>query len=264
MDYVVKGTPPGFDVKETIDYLQSFNSGWPLLKIEHTDVATINQNGTPAIIYTHNLGYAPVYFISVDGEFNAFAQHIGIGVDASVLAYDGTFVSGASVQIRYYICRLPLDQDFNAPIIDGSTYRELSDNDYVFKLARSGKSVHSQDLRDFSLHSNTRSLMVHKVNHGLIESLEMGFVTRERQHGLDYVPHAFCYVRWGGNSLGYDPDYWYIVAPIGSFQSSWYTLDSTNIKFWGASDVPTTGPTSVSFVILKDPFNKEIINRTAP
>src|SRR5690242_3832335 len=114
MAYNVKGSTPGYDAKTAADYLLSFSSGWPLLKLHETG----NFSGT----VTHNLGYPPFYLLtrpasglgSADGRIDQEASNYG--VDSTTLSR-----SSGSGNPRYFIFRLDLSTDYVAPNIATST-----------------------------------------------------------------------------------------------------------------------------------------------
>lgn len=255
MTYVAKGTPPGYDVNTAIDYLQSFNSGWPLLK-QHS---TGNYSGA----VNHNLGYFPFYTMVSTFTPSAFDEFAGMsgsyGVSQSQLTRN--FGSGSP---RYYIFRLDLETNFTAQVVDGSVTETPTSNDYVFKLTKDGADASSTDMRDFSLHSNTRSPMVHKVDFGTVGSGGLGR-SRTINHGLGYLPTAFAFVKPGAGSSypGMTNGMYYILPPPVGVSGGYFEVSSTQVyatldsSYFSASTV-------VSFVVLKDPFNKTVINRTYP
>ncbi len=263
-DYGAKGSVPGYDVNTVTDYLLQFSSSWPLLKIQTGGSATININGTPQIIYTHNLGYPPLYFVITNGKFDATIGFSGVGVDNNVLAFDGSSSGGGTLSFYYYVCRLPLNQNFTAPVIPQGTIRNAIDHDYGFKVSKPGASIDSDDLRDFALHSSTRSLMIQKIDTGATAFNGLDY-SRTVVHELDYVPIGFAYVRYGagGVGLGHNPNYYYITPPPVGVQDAFYTIDSTKMVITESS-ASVTAAGDATAVILKDPFFRDTINITLP
>lgn len=250
-DYGVKGSVPGYDVKSVVDYLQSFNSSWPLLKVHETG----NFSGT----VTHGLGYPPFFLMAsptlTPGAVDEFAEEYG--VDSNVLAR----TSGADTP-RYFIFRLDITTDFTAPVVTGSTVKSTIDHDYGFKVAKPGKDVSSTDLRDFALHSGTRSPMVHKVNYGPTTNSGSA-LERTVNHGLTYTPTAFAFILPGTNTAGLSSTRHCIIPPPVGVAFGYYEVDSTKVyinldpSFF--SDTP-----QVSVVVLKDPFDKETVSVSYP
>lgn len=249
MDYVAKGTPPGYDVKTAADYLLSFNSEWPLLKVHDTG----NYSGA----VNHNLGYPPFHFLAstfVPGAIDELSDTYG--VDSSVLER-----SSGSGSPRYYIFRLDLTQNFTAPILSSDVSTTPKNDDYVFKMTKPGKDTSSTDMRDFALHSNTRSPMVHKVSHGTMTGTpENWYYTVP--HGLTYVPTVFPFIKPNANSAGLNPNRYFIVPPPIGVGIANYIVDATNVIVFGGTLLDSAPQCSV--VVLKDPFLKQVINVSFP
>lgn len=256
MSYVAKGTPEGYDVNTAIDYLQSFNSSWPLLKVGLTG------NYTGAV--DHNLGYYPFYVIVstfIPSSFDQFAGLDTYGVSTSQLVR-----GSGSGSPRYYIFRLNLQNNFTAPHIEGDTSPLPSVDNYQFKISRDGKSIDSTDMRDFSLHSGSRSPAVHMVSNGFT-TLNSATNSRERtvSHNLGYVPTAFAFVKPGAGSSypGMNNNNYYVLPPPVGVGGGYYEVSDSNVyvnldSFYFSSNA------EVSVVILKDPFNKKVVNVSFP
>lgn len=270
MDYGVKGSPPGFDVRTAVDYLLSFNSSWPLIKIHYAGSATINMNSTPQTIYTHNLGYPPLYMIVGQPTGNGtvinstVGTSSGIGVDNSVLGYDGSAPIGGTFTFDFFICRVSLTSNFSSPNISGDTSVGQVNNDYGFKLTKPGADVSSSDLRNFSLHSGTRSIMLSQTDNGATTSTGTGYFQRIVSHNLGYLPIALSYARFGANTVGYKPNYYYLLPPsigvgVGFYQPTSSSVISTIDASYISSGTPDT-----TAVVFKDPLQKSIISRTYP
>jgi hypothetical protein len=252
-NYTAKGTPPGYDVKVAADYLQSFNAGWPLLKVDSTN----NFSGT----VTHNFGYPPFHILTSSlspGSIDSFADEYG--VDSSVLSRS----SGAGSP-RYYLFRLDLTTNFTAPIEQSVETVGAKNDGYVFKLSKPGKDVDSVDMRDFSLHSNTKSPMLHKVDHGSMTNTGGGLGwERTVVHGLDYVPTVFVFMKPNTNTLGLDPNKYGIVQPAVGVAGKYYEVSSTSVYVTADSFDFNGAAPEISVVVLKDPFNKQVINVSYP
>lgn len=262
-DYGTKGSVPGYDVRSVTDYLLQFSSSWPHLKIEHGAASSITMNSTPQTIYTHNLGYSAFYFIISGGQFDAVGGiNRGIGINSTDLAYDGSQPIGGTYSFYFYICRLPLTQDFTAPQITGSTVAATENHDYGFKVAKPGKSIDSTDMRDFSLHSSTRSLMIHQVETADM-SVSGGFYVRTTTHGLGYIPHGFAYIKPGANTAGLSTSRYYLMPHGIGAQTANYSITTTTLAMRADNSILTGTPTSTA-VVLKDPFSKETVNVSFP
>ena len=249
-DYGAKGSTPGFDTKTTIDYFQLFNSSWPQLKVGLEG----NASGTVA----HNLGYPPFHFITrSDGRVDQTAN--GYGVDSSNLAR----TAGVDT-IKYFICRLDLTTNFDSPVISGGVGTVEVDRDYGFKVAKDGKDVNSTDMRDFALHSSTRSPMVQKVDNGLMTNTGGGLgYERTVAHGLTYTPEAFAFILPGTNTLGLSATRYSIIAPPIGAAGYYYTVNATSV-YITADPFYFSAPPRVSVVVLKDPLAKTTVNVSYP
>lgn len=251
-DYGVKGSTPGYDVKNVIDYLQQFNSSWPLLKIHDTQTFS----GT----VTHNLGYPPFFFIAeeTDGRLGQFS--FAFSIDSTTLSRN----IGARTP-RYFICRQPLNENFTASTPPGTTIVATDNDDYGFKVARPGASVDSTDMRDFALHSSTRSPMIQLIDHAAMSNTGGGLgYERTVPHGFTYTPIAFAFINPGANPYGVDAGRYTLLPPgptgvVGAY----YTVDSTNV-YVTADNINYVTPPDISVVVLKEPFEKEAVSITFP
>lgn len=249
-DYGSAASISGFDVKVAQDYLLSYNSSWPLLKIDSTG----QFGGT----VTHNLGYPP-FFLMATSTGQVDQSSYDFSVSSTVLSR----VSGSGTP-RYYICRLPLNQNYTAPIIAGDSTQNITNTDYGIKVSKPGKSISSTDLRDFSLHSGTRSPMVQKVDNGAMTNTGGGLgYERTVAHGLSYTPLAFAFILPGTNSLSLEPNQYSIVVPSIGVSGYYYSVDSASV-YITADPFFFTDPPTVAVVVLKNPYTLDTVNRTYP
>ncbi len=249
VDYGSKGSLPGYDVKTAVDYLLQYHSSWPLLKVGDTNVAS----GT----VDHNLGYYPFHIVTTaTGQVSQLVASSDIGVSTTQL-FNAT-------GLRYFIFRLPLTEAFTAPIIPGNTTLTSFNDDYGYKVARPGKDVSSTDLRDFSLHSSTRSPMLHTVSPGAMVNTGGGLGFEYTvPHSLGYTPIAFAFIQPGVNALGMTPGRYFIVRPAIGVAGFSYVADSSSV-YVTADNIDFTDTPNVSVVILKDPFDKQDVNISFP
>lgn len=249
-DYGAKGSLPGQNVFDTVDYQQQFNSSWPLLKQHETAIFSGTVN--------HNLGYPPFHFLTtVDGRVDQFAP---FSVDSSTLTRD----AGTDTP-RYFIYRLPLDQNFTASTVSGSTGVPTSNENFGFKVSEQGKDVASTDMRDFSLHSNTKSPMIHMVDNGTMVNTGGGLgYERTVAHNLGYTPIVFVFLKPSTNIVFLPVGRYMLIRPDVTVGSEFYTADSTNVYVTADEGTTYTAPPDVSVVVFKEPFNKQTINITFP
>lgn len=250
MSYVVKGTPPGFDVGTAIDYLQTFNTGWPLLKLHDT--------GTSSTTITHNLGYVPLFFTTLgSGGFapGAVDQNSHGTWDASTTQ----LVATSAPSTRYYIFRQSLTSNFTANVISGNNTAGQKTDGYVFKMTKEGKDTSSTDMRDFALHSGTVSPMIHKVDHGAMTNIGGGILERVVTHNLGYAPMVFVYMQPGANTLSLSTTRYGIVMPQVGVSGRYYENSSTTVRVV-ADTTFFNGTPNVSVVIMKNPFDLDTVS----
>jgi len=131
---------------------------------------------------------------------------------------------------RYYIFGIDLETDFTAPILSSGTDTDTptGSTNFGIKVTKPGKDVSSTDLRDFVIHSGTRSPLVHLVKNGDYTVWDStGYISVF--HGLGYAPFMFFYRKYGSiwqqvpnQSVSTDSQYAYIPTP--GISSDIYTL----------------------------------------
>jgi hypothetical protein len=242
-DYGAKVSQTGFDVLSAADIDLLFSSTWPLLKIEHTDTATYNR-GTSGVIYTHTLGYVP-FFVT----FRLDSGQVRLNNDP-VLYSNSTEIGclggagSASVTIRYYVCRLDLKTNFTASIVESTSSTVGIDvADYGIKVTKPTKDITSTDLRDYTVHSGTRSPMIHVVKYGQLVSSGGGNFDLTYTNNLSYRPIFFAF--HSADNAKFHPLTGYEQAPPKLFANS----SDTNLTIRDIS------ATYGSFVVFKDPFS---------
>jgi hypothetical protein len=262
MTYIAKGTPDGYDVKTAVEYLNTFTSSAPLVKIHDSNTASST--------VSHDLGYPPFFFITypstgfVPGAVNQFSA------DEWSVSSTQLVRSSGSGSVRYYIARLDLTDNFSSTYISGDEVLSPSTSDYVFKLSKPGFNTESSDMRDYSLHSNTKSPVVHKVDNGIM-TLISGTYFRVVAHDLPYTPTVLVFMRPGTNSLGLSANNYGIVMPPIGISGRYFVVDYAVSGQGGVGYVTVLADSSyfssaptVSVVILKEPINRNLVPRTFP
>ena len=246
----IKVSQRDYDVRTAKDYKLEYSSSFPMMPIIASGEFDIGNN-VGATIFTHNLGYVPMWLIlheDTGGSFGNGAAGQSHMVDnflnnffdmsTTALVHNGD--GGATtVKGRYYIFGIDLEKDFTAPIIASST-EELdttSDADlYGIKVAKDGKSVFSTDLRDFTIHSGTRSPMIHSV-----DSAQYPASAVTIDHNLGYIPFPFLFWEFNANA----PNWQHIPSQSVSVTSTQATFTNSS---GGSSD-------NYSLVLLKEPLS---------
>lgn len=262
MTYIAKGTRPGYDIHSAIDYLNTFNSSFPLINFD--------SDGSRTSTFNHDLGYYPFFFTtygnleSLPGAVNQFS-----GNEWSVGTTQLVRSSGTSSQ-RCFIARLNLTDNFSSQYVTGENVQSAINQNYVFKISRDGKDSNSTDMRDFSIHSNTISPLVHRVYSTTMFSSGGNFYATV-SHGLPYTPLVFAYIKPSTNTIGRDTNRYYMMHPPVGATDETYMIDVSYNGMGGngsvvafASGFAYSSAPEVSIVILKDPFLKNIVNVSFP
>lgn len=273
-DIGAKVSRVNIDVNTASDDQLLFNSGWPTMKIAYQGSATIDSRVTQDIV-THNFGYAPMFFIyRVSGTTSEFSSYGSVfngtvvgffGSNSTSLRYfDPGFGSG-NVTFYYYVFANPLDQSFTAEIKstdpDVSSIIGQGPLDYGIKVAKSGESAYSTDLRDFAFHSAAMSPNIHMVGYGTPNENATTAPLPAKQfqitHNLGYEPLMLTYVDYGSNSPSFTAGYYYMLGGNGgaSYTRTYATSTTCRVEedydLVGGVDATAT----CSIVVLKEPFN---------
>ena len=184
-----------------------------------------------------------------------------IGPISSVNSLTATFTSVANVygttpvaagdSVRYYVFRNPLNTNFQASNINlAQTQQGTNHQDFGIKFAKPGKNTSSTDLRDYTIHSGTKSLQVHQVIYAPLGTIPSSDTFYSGITGLKYL-----------TDLPYDPVFFAFYSPDNQ---NFYPLSAANqvppkINFNSIdggiiiNDQGGTGGWGVFFVLL-DPY----------
>ena len=263
MTYIAKGTPNGHDVRSAIDYINTFDSSSPTLKLDRTGQTTSS--------VSHNLGYFPLFFITY-GAGGSFPGTVSQFSEAEWSVDTNSLIrSSGSGLVRYFIGRHNISSNFYSEHRGGTTLKSPGTDEYVFKIAKDGKSLDSSDMRDFSLHSETTSPLISSIDYGKMVLGTGGYYVRSFKYNLPYTPLVFVYMKPSLNSLSLSTSRMYMMHPPIGATTHAYVVD-TDIGGSGgvgyvtafASTFDFSSPPDVSIVVFKDPFNKQEINVTYP
>lgn len=243
-DWGVRLSQFGYDVKTAADYQLIFSSSWPLLKIEHQSSFTI-PNPAATATYTHGLGYPPLVLLFDNTTYPSLPFSAATGtvkIDSTKISIN---INSANVSTPFtgylVVFRHSLEQNYQAPIINGVQGGFTSEHDWGLKISKTGKDVSSTDLRDFVIHSSTRSPMIQNVTWGPLASNGTDF-TLVATHSLNYGPWFLCFLKQSGNA--------YYESYFGGAGTDYLKADTTTVTMHKS----TTGHTGSIFV-FKDPFS---------
>lgn len=252
---VIKLAQPGYDVHTAGDENLIYNSNWPLLKEFTQGSYKTSEIGVVNTVAEHSLGYVPFFWYFANTPIGAwqnsgsagqtnrseFMGYIGDGsmeISAKALSFQPVSaspgVTGKS-QLYYYIFALDITKQYTAPIIKVGAVSGPRDKDHVFKIAKEGKDVSSDNLFDFVVHSRARSPLIHSVNPspGVVKSFTV-------EHGLGYLPMFFGFEKTARGT--------YKSMLTGQGGSSSFQNNENTIAF------ADSGGKEITIVILKDPF----------
>lgn len=253
-DFGIAVSLPGFSVETAGDQNLYFNSSWPIMKIDDSlsGFITIDANGDSEPII-HNLGYPPFTLVwsPVNGCLGAASS-----VNNFTLTIDGTFE--ANNTLHYYVFRNPLNQNFQAPQINLSeTPQGTGNQDFGIKFSKDGKDASSTDLRDFTIHSGTRSLMVYATIYQPVSALQAGSFAGS--YGVEY-----------DTDLPYDPVFFaffsidnFNFVPLSAVAQTPPKIEFNTITGGVIIDNGATEEGWGAFYIMLDPYiTNNIVNVT--
>ena len=191
-DYGIKASRIGYNVNEASDKQLAFSSEWPLLPIEAEGDLTINPPGggsgnVSVDIYTHNLGYNPVFYVQRTSGGSFFPGWTSC--DTSKLYFSG-YVSSA-INLKWKIFRRNLLTNYLSGNYNTTDATKVVDGDYGIFISLPGKSISSTNKRDFVIRSDVRQLMIHQS--GYVNSSAQLVVT----HNLGYQPMYLIFAKSG-------------------------------------------------------------------
>ena len=232
-DTGIKVSRKGYDVTKCADRELEFSSAWNALKIDSTGTFTIADTGTQTIA-THSLGYYPFYWVFIK-DYSAY----GWTNNDSILAYPGTSqyfqittsklewtagagAAGDAFTGRYYIFKNKLTTDYSADSVETTDSSATSDSDIGIKVSKAGKSVYSDDYRDFVAISSSRTPSIHRIKTGSFGAADPGN-NIEITHDLGYEPMFFMFALLDGET-GYQM--------VSTADDSKVTATTTTVNCW--------------------------------
>lgn len=242
-DYGIKVSQPGESASGP-DQRLFFSSSWKVLPI--INETSFTNAVASSTVYTHDLGYVPLF---LPYTIQRFQEAPTAGIASFNHTFGGRVIAdttrikilegGPSTTGRVITTSINIQEDYQAPSVnlEDVTARGDIDRDYGIKVSLPGKDATSEDTRDFSIHSGTRTPMVHLIKNFVMPG---GPATYIVQHNLGYQPMFFAYALIDGVSG------WQIVGTAGdTFTAANDTVVSVNIGYAG----------SLSIVVLKDPLD---------
>jgi len=250
-NYGIKIAQLGYDARTAADQNLLFSSSWPLLKIAYTDSVSVPANST--YTYAHNFGFPPFHFGPTDDN-NSPLTLLQTKVDSTNLY----IINGnATAQTaRFYLCYNPLNINFQA--LDNQNYQLYTaqpyDKNYGIKIVKQNKNINSTDLRDFTVHSGTRSLMIEGIVSGILANEPIlpggNFNTVFYQSKLPYPSLYFGF--WSPDGITYNFLSGFGQSGPKMARGTAYTIKYTE-TMWILPKLNTPSQTGCIYV-FKDPF----------
>lgn len=252
-DYGLKASIKGFDISNCKDYQLLFSSSFPSLKIHSMGSFTISDTTKDQTLATHSLTYKPLFYIFFDreniGDSAAGYRLAGYiqtgkycGVNTQYLKWLGaTRTAGAgSLNGYYYLFRRDMDTSYTATSVDTGAGAKVEKDDYGIKISRAGKDISSTDYRDFIVHTNCQSPMIHMQGSG---TQTLGGADITITHNLGYQPMFIWYIY---DTSAYADGYYSIFLAGADDAYSYASTTQLSLHWPYASNY--------RYVIYKDPL----------
>lgn len=236
----VKVSRIGFDVNTASDKQLAFSSEWPLLPIEAEGDLTINPPvGGPGMvnqdIFTHNLGYEPVFYIQRADGGNFWPGWCWI--NSSKLWFNG-YVT-VPINVKWKIFRRPLKTNYTSKNTNIKDATQVIDKDYGILISRPGKSIASNDKRDFGVRSDVRQLMI--AQSGFTDT---PVYEKTVTHNLGFRPMFFLFIESdstpGDYAMATSASDFYVTATDTRLTWRLYTPPNRNYAYIIFKDTLTT------------------------
>lgn len=263
----IRVTQPGVSVPFAADYQYVFNSDWPSIAIAFEAVVTVTTTAT----VKHGLGFYPLTMgwsqlngvsigriFAISGNLKGPQNDVSLTFDKQniYLTNAGAFNATYQVSLKCYNLDISKNADYTLPKFP--VVQTKYDPSTGIKVTKYGKSIGSNDLRDYILHSRAQSPAVLTIVTTPTLNVQ-GFPVLGYTNPTSYMPWVLAFT--GGPGLGqpYSP-----LAP-GAQQSGYQfvILSKVNINplFFGGYQMALTHSATKgslvsygSLVVLRDPL----------
>jgi hypothetical protein len=196
MAYGARVSRAGFNANNCADFETALDSRYPNLKIAFQGKFTTTASVSNQTVATHNLGYAPVYWLYVKDKYGTnnitlattgYSQYFG--VNGTNLNYNGG--AGDVLEIYYYIFHQRIDQNITYNTVSNTpTTPSGASNAYGMRVSKPGFDVKSTSPKNLAWSSEYPSPIIHKIETGTFTS----GVSKTVSHTLGYFPQFFVYI----------------------------------------------------------------------
>jgi hypothetical protein len=242
MDYGIKVSEDGFDVKTADDKNLSLKTGFSLLNVCQEGSLTVNE--TPEVI-SHNLGYQPQFLVWVD-------EGSGIKIDGTGLAtgmdtFGTAFINTSDLNIyaedgdgvRYYI--------FYEPLTTGSSPVIPSTNNIGIKISKDGYDVKTANIlqQTFNSEKNSIKIALSDISSHTVNTTYNFLVS----HGLNTTPGYLIFFEVDGSGK------WWSENEIDTLSGKNVKLNSWTTSSQLVASVTSTASCTVKikYYVLADP-----------
>lgn len=270
-DVGIKISKPGYSTTNAPDYGLIFSSSWsqfPIMSEYTSAVISPIYDGTyymfPTVTFNHNVGYKPFCSVWVKGQTvtspTAGIKHTsaqkniqitGTSVSYTPQPYTSTVNPGAT-QVHFKVYGINLEKNTSYPFKQPPTIQQPYDKDYGIKLTKEGKSISSNDMRNFIIHSRCQSPQV--------DSVIINYTTDpvSNSTSVDYL-NSSGYTNWvfGFASMGTAPNnYFTFPSTHTSQQPPLMRIDKTSagIATPNAYSVSNFAGNAAVLLVLRDPL----------
>lgn len=238
----IRITQAGVSAPYAADYQYVFNSDWPSLAIAFDETIIVGASSTGQV--THGLGFFPLTMAWYIVNGVSVGRFYGTtSFDKTNVYIDNTSNSTAvTVNIKCYNVDIAKSVDYTLP--SPPTIKTPYDATTGIKVSKFGKSIASNDLRDFILHSRAQSPAILSIVTQDKASVISGKNTISYTNPAKYTPWVLGFISPLGDNTKYQ------CFPPGGNQASpaFFQLGST-ATIWTNG----TGGNG-SLVILRDPL----------
>lgn len=267
-DVGFKIAKPFFDVNTAGDVDLIINSSWPTLQIikEQTVAITTEPIVGPLFRWRafveHNIGFPPfmaAWAIYADGtemrlvdieRYTGAISDVNISSTTAEIESSGDSTSFNMTHVHFKFYSIDLSKEVEYPLIKEAATQVPINNDFGVKFVKEGKSLDSDDMRDFIIHSRCQSPLVQVVKteqsaERFSDSFGNSGGIIQYKNPVTYLAWVFGYIKHGDGS--------YSVAPYFS-QGYPSTGVDVSTNTYSILFLENAGDTGATLVVLRDPL----------
>lgn len=238
-DFGIKAAQKGYNVRSCADWELLFSSKWKFWQIVQSGTVEISDKTADQVIYEHNLGYYPAFYVFdiTDGSSKSteLAQYVGSGENDFKWLGSTLSSPAGSCTLKYFIFTHSLLDEITATLnFDTETSREI-DSNFGFKATYAGYDITDTDMRHFTFHTSCKGLQVYRS-----KVYTAAVLVSQYMHYLGYEPFMLTYFK--PSSISY-----FRIVQAGDQQIRAWS-DTTNVY------LVSTAPGTTSSIVFSDPF----------